>query len=99
MPVPRHGIFPVADQESVYVVGGGVRAGNSQSNHSDVLRLPPQEPAPGPSLALQQGPSPARAAPAPRVAVVTATAGCRSIEPPFSCVLLPVMLLLLALAR
>ncbi len=37
MPVPRHGIFPLAIAGRIYVAGGGTRAGGSQSDVLDVL--------------------------------------------------------------
>lgn len=40
MTVPRHGIFPVVDRNgAVYLAGGGVRRGNSQSQANTVFTL------------------------------------------------------------
>jgi N-acetylneuraminic acid mutarotase/glucose/arabinose dehydrogenase len=38
MPTARHGIFPILVNERIYVVGGGIEAGNSQSSVVEVFR-------------------------------------------------------------
>lgn len=38
LPTPRHGIFPVVDGNRIFVIGGGVVAGHSGSNITEVLQ-------------------------------------------------------------
>ena len=37
MPTARHGIFPVLFQSRMFIAGGGVVAGNSQSNILEIF--------------------------------------------------------------
>jgi N-acetylneuraminic acid mutarotase len=39
LPTARHGIFPLLSAGRIYVAGGGVRSGNSQSNVLEILNL------------------------------------------------------------
>lgn len=39
MPIPRHGIAPVQFEGWIYLAGGGVNAGNSQSVHFDTFTI------------------------------------------------------------
>jgi N-acetylneuraminic acid mutarotase len=38
LPSPRHGIYPVVDGNRIFVIGGGVLAGFSSSNITEVLQ-------------------------------------------------------------
>jgi N-acetylneuraminic acid mutarotase len=39
MPTARHGIFPLLSGNKIYVAGGGIQSGNSQSNILEILTL------------------------------------------------------------
>jgi N-acetylneuraminic acid mutarotase len=40
MPTPRHGIFPLAADGRIYLLGGGVHSGQSASTVAEILRSP-----------------------------------------------------------